>query len=246
MSTQPPPLPSSPAGASPATPAGVKDKPRRRGAIDTLVARDQTAVFWFLMACFVAGLCAWYLVIMSEALKARPPFVVMDTSGAYYVTPGLNYDSKAPTGSSESLKRRLDNPMHAHLTSLAIETMFERGPLGLVHENRVGRLFTRNGVNDLRTILKKEDAYFVSQKVEQTVEMTSEPVIGNPRPTAVPTMAKGQITRRSVFKGEPKVETYRFTVIFFWKLNPAMRENKAFPSVVEKIEKYELEKISDS
>lgn len=242
MSAKPPPLPATPPSSS----ADAVKKPRRRGVIDTLVVRDQTAVFWFLMACVVAALCAWYLVIMSEALQARPPFVVMDASGAYYVTPGLNYDSKAPAGASDAVKKRFDNPMHAHLTAMAVETMFERGPLGLVHENRVGKLFTRKGTDNLRSILKKEDPYFVSQKVEQTVELSGEPVIGKAYPTAVPSMAKGTVTRRSLFKGEPRVESYRFTVVFFWKQNPGMRDNGGFPSVIDKIDKYELEKISDS
>ena len=237
-----------------ATKIAKVSSPRRKSAIDTIVARDQTAIFWFLVACFVGAGCAWYLVIMAEALKARPPFVVMDTSGAYYVAPGMNFDTM--------------DPMHLSLTQLAVETMFDRSPLGLNHLDRVGKLFTKNGSEALQDILKKENAYFVSQKVEQTVELLPEsdlrslppaffPVAGKPGPkenpsvlvklpTAVSTFAVGIVTRRGIFKGQTQIERYWFKVAFAWKMNPNMRGNLAYPSVIEKILTYKLEKISDS
>lgn len=233
----------------------IKVKPqRRKSMIDTLVARDQTAIFWFLVACFVGAGCAWYLVIMAEALKARPPFVVMDTSGAYYVAPGMNFDTM--------------EPMHLSLTQLAVETMFDRGPQGLNNPDRIGKLFTKNGSKALQDLLQKETAYFVSQKVEQTVELLPEselsqlplslfPYAGKSRPkenpivlvklpTAVSTFAVGIVTRKGVFKGQNQIERYWFKVAFAWKMNPDMRGNQAYPSVIEKILTYNLEKISDS
>jgi|GEM_PF-1019965 len=205
--------------------------PRRRSAIDTLVARDKTAVFWFLVACVVASGCAWYLVIMAEVLKARPPFVVMDTSGAYYVAPGLNFDSM--------------KPMHEDLTMIAVETMFERGPEGLYHPDRVDKLFSRPGNSMLQDILRKESSYFKNQKVEQTVELEGEPKVTGALSTAVATSATGLITRRGFFKGQPQVETYRFKVAFIWKMNSNMRGNRLYPAVIEKIPTYRLDKISE-
>jgi hypothetical protein len=115
---------------------------RKLGMIDTLVARDQTAVFWFVVACAVAAGCAWYLVLMAEALKDRPPFVVMDTAGAYYVAPGMNFDTM--------------DAMHENLAQLAVETLFERGPTGLARLDRVEKLFTKKGIGELQDILKKK------------------------------------------------------------------------------------------
>lgn len=209
----------------------VVKAPRRRSAIDTLVARDKTAVFWFLVACVVASGCAWYLVIMAEVLKARPPFVVMDTAGAYYVAPGLNFDSM--------------EPMHVDLSIIAVETMFERGPDGLYHEDRVDRLFNRQGKSMLQDILKKESSYFTNQKVEQTVELEGEPKVTGALSTAVATRATGLVTRRGFFKGQAQVETYRFKVAFIWRMNANMRGNRLYPAVIEKISTYSLEKISD-
>jgi hypothetical protein len=210
--------------------AAVKG-PRRRSAIDTLVARDHTAVFWFIVACMVAAGCAWYLVIMAEALKARPPFVVMDTAGAYYVAPGLNFDNMTP--------------MHENLTQIAVETMFERGPQGLYNQERVNRIFNRLGRGSLEDILKKEASYFQTQKVEQTVELDAPPKVLGTRPTAVSTEATGLLRRSGVFKGQAQVETYQFKVSFIWRMNPDLRTYRAYPAVIEKINTYSLEKISE-
>lgn len=219
-----------PSVKAPAKEAVVK-APRRRSAIDTLVARDHTAVFWFIVACFVGAGCAWYLVIMAEALKARPPFVVMDSAGAYYVAPGLNFDSM--------------KPMHVSLTQIAVETMFERGPQGLDNPGRVSRLFNRVGRAALDDILKKEAGYFQTQKVVQMVELDSEPTVLKALPTAVATQATGLLMRRGTFKGQAQVETYSFKVTFIWRMNPDMRTFRAYPAVIEKISNYSLEKISE-
>jgi hypothetical protein len=205
--------------------------PKKKSAIDTLVARDQTAVFWFLVSCIVAAGCAWYLVIMSEELKARPPFVVMDNSGSYYVAPGLNYN-------------RME-PMHLHLTDMATEALFEREPEGIVHAARLPFLCNKIGYNILRAKLATEARFFQTQKAYQTVNIASRSIVGTAS-TVVITQATGTLSRRSVFNNKEQTETYNFTVQFFWRLNPDIRRNKAFPSVIEGMPKYQLEKISDS
>lgn len=226
--TEPTPPPVKPAAEA----APAKKTPQKKSAIDTLVARDQTAVFWFLVACIVGGGCAWYLVIMAEALKARPPFVVMDTAGAYYVAPGLNFDSMTP--------------MHVDMTRTAVETLFERNPRDLINADRVPKLFGKNGTIALREIVTKEENYFRAQQVEQSVEIEGDPVVLLTAPTAVRTSAEGIVTRRGVFNGQNQIEIYRFKVHFIWMMNPDMRGNRAFPAVVERIPIYNLEKISDS
>ena len=205
--------------------------PKKKSAIDTLVARDKTAVFWFLVTCIVASGCAWYLVIMSEELKARPPFVVMDSSGSYYVAPGLNYN-------------RME-PMHLNLTEMATEALFEREPEGIVHAARLPFLCNKTGYAVLRAKLATEARYFQTQKAYQTVTIDSRRVIGTGSTVAL-TEAKGTLNRRSVFNNKEQTETYTFTVQYFWRLNPDIRRNKAFPSVIEGLPKYQLEKISDS
>ncbi len=242
----PPPAPAKPAAA----PAEAAPRPRRKGAIDTLIARDQTAVFWFLVACLVAALCAWYIVIMSEALAARPPFVVMDSAGSYYVTPGWNFNTRMPDkqGRMEFL------PMHTHLNRIAVETLFERGPEGLDHADRVNLLFSKNGAFMLNEIVRKENDAFRSQQIVQTVTLdpsTEErpnpgPITNGLLPEAAGFLTTGTVTRKIIFQGKSQQESFRFKVAFFWKINPDMRRYRAFPAVIEKIPLYSLEKFSDS
>lgn len=205
--------------------------PRKKSAIDTFIARDRTAVFWFLVACVTVAGCAWYLVIMSEELKARPPFVVMDGNGAYYVAPGVNYNRMAP--------------MHLSLTEIAAESIFEREPEGIVFASRLPLLCNRIGYAAIRKRLESEARYFQSQKVHQTVEVQERKILGTGGTVAL-TEARGLLHRRSTFNGKEQSETYRFYIQLFWRHNPDMRRNKAYPSVIEGLQKYELEKISDS
>lgn len=205
--------------------------PKKKSAIDTLVARDQTAVFWFVFACIVAGASAWYLVVMADELKARPPFVVMDGNGAYYVAPGLNYNAMTP--------------MHLSLTEVAVESLFERGPDGIIHGRRLPFMCTKTGWAILKRQIDSEARYFSQQKATQTVTIESRKLLGTASTIAL-TEASGTVQRRSIFNNKVQNETYRFYIQFFWRMNPDMRRTRAYPSVIDGVPKYQLEKISDS
>lgn len=212
-------------------------KEKKRSAIDTLIIRDRTAVFWFLVACGVGAACAAYIMFMSEALRQRPPFVVMDTAGAYYVPPGEVY--------------REMKPMHLHLCNVLAETLLERSPEGLVFEDRLNKLCWENekhespGFAEIRKEVQKEQRYFQTQKASQTayVEKTE---IAQSSNTRVGTITTGLVHRRSYFGGKEKQETYRFKLIVIWHQNLKIVSNKGFPSQVETLKKLSLEPISES
>lgn len=204
--------------------------PKRRSAIDTLVARDRTAVFWFIVACCVAGACAWYITLMAEVLKQRPPFVVMDTEGTYYVPPGIPYSAM--------------DSMHLNLTEVFTETLLERTPESLVYERRLPRLCLDDVLNGIKRDLAKEGDYFRRQQVFQNMEIEQRRVLLR-TPTQVKTMSQGKIHRRSFFSGREQSEDYRFTLTIVWKENTGIVFNKAFPSRVRLYE-LKLEKISNS
>lgn len=207
-------------------------KPTKRpSAIDTLVARDHTAVFWFLAACVVAGGCAWYITLMSSVLNQPSSFVVMDTSGAYFVPPGFPYNQM--------------DAMHLDLTDLVVETMLERTPEGLVHEGRLKKLFKEEPLTQLNKELRKEERYFTSQNASQTVEIESHEMFKQRGITTVGTVARGKVIRKSVFSGKELDETFAFTLKITWRQNAKIIQNSAFPSLVEQYQ-LKLEKISDS
>lgn len=210
---------------------------KKRGAIDTLIIRDRTAVFWFLVACAVGAGCAAFIMAMSEALRQRPPFVVMDTAGAYYVPPGSVY--------------REMKPMHLHLCNVLAETLLERSPEGLVYENRLSKLCWENekhetpGLAEIRKEVQKEQKYFQSQKASQTaaVEKTEITQATN---TRVKTVTTGIVHRTSFFGEKEKQEVYRFTLVVLWHQNLKIITNKDFPSQVETLGRLTLEPLSES
>ncbi|MBB5032383.1 hypothetical protein [Prosthecobacter vanneervenii] len=212
-------------------------KERKRGVVDTLVTRDHTAIFWFLAACVVAACCAGYVVLMSEALRQRPPFVVMDTAGAYYVPPGELYPQM--------------KPMHLQLCDVLAETLLERKPEGLVYEGRLKQLCWVNekhespGREQIDKEVQKEQKYFQTQKVTQ-VAAVEKTVIAQANNTRVGTITTGIVRRRSFFSGKEKEETYRFTLKVIWHQNAKMMSNKGFPSQVETLVKLSMEPISES
>lgn len=206
-------------------------KPKRRSAIDTLVVRDHTAVFWFLAACAVAGACAWYMTLMSGVLKQRPPFVVMDTSGAYFVPPGFPYNEM--------------EAMHLDLADLVVETLLERTPDGLVYAERLPKLFSEGATDHLRKELRKEEKFFTAQQATQTVEIGERKMLPQRGVSTVATTSSGRVYRHSFFGGKELDETFSFTLSIIWRQNQKILLNKAFPSQVEKYV-LKLEKISAS
>lgn len=205
-------------------------KPKRRSAIDTLVVRDRTAVFWFLAACGAAAASAWYVTLMADVLKQRPPFVVMDTAGSYYVPPGIPYAEM--------------DAMHLHLSEVMAETLLERTPEGLVHADRLAKLCTDEAFQQIRRDLEKEGRYFSSQKGVQHAVM-DRPTILVRTASQVKTEVRGKVHRRSFFGGKEQAETYSFVLVMIWKQNTTIVANKAFPSRLRE-HALTLTKISDS
>jgi hypothetical protein len=81
--------------------------------------------------------------------------------------------------------------------------------------------------------------------VHQTFSIETNALLGTGDTVSI-TEATGFVYRRSRFNNKEQNETYRFRLRLFWRLNPDIRRNKAFPSVIDEMVKYELEKISDS
>jgi hypothetical protein len=212
-------------------------KDKKRGAIDTLIIRDHTAVFWFLVACVVGAACATYIIMMSEVLRRRPPFVVMDTAGAYYVPPGNVY--------------REIKPMHVHLGGVLAETLLERNPEGLIYENRLNKLCWENekretpALDQIRNEVRQEEKYFQSQKANQSAEIEKTDILKTTN-TEVRTLTTGMVHRRSFFGGKEKQEVYSFTLDVVWHQNLKITSNRGFPSQVKTLVKLSLVPISES
>lgn len=204
--------------------------PHRRSAIDTFIARDRTAVFWFLAACLTAGCCAWFVTQLSAVLSMRPDFVVMDTSGAYYVPPGKIYS-------------QMDR-MHEDLNRYAVETLLTRNFDGLAYEERLSKICTKSGLEAVKTYLKLEAEDFATQQIEQIPEYQSHEILTRTR-TEQMSLVQGEVQRSSKFKGREQTERYRFKITIVWLQNLGIAKNAAFPSLIKNMKVTELEKITE-
>lgn len=204
--------------------------PPRRRAIDTLVARDHTAVFWFVVAILVAGVCAWYADLMSRVYAQRPPFVVMDTAGAYYIPPGIAY--------------RDMNAMHTQLTEMALETILERDKSGFIYPERLPKLFTKPAQDKLFVHFRSESDYFLSQNATQTFQIEKLYYVDR-KTKSLATEATGIARRVSFLDGNRQDRTYRFKITLGWRLNESMLKNKAYPSVISDIVFKEFSRLDD-
>lgn len=205
-------------------------EPRRPGAVDTLVKRDQTAVFWFLVAVATCTACAWYISAVGKELQARPPFVVMDASDAYYIPPGFPF-------------HKMDR-MHRHMAYLATETILERNQDGFVYPERLEKLcLSRDIFRGIQRSAEKESRDFRNQKTVQTVEVDSYRLIDATELKAG-TETKGRVRRVGYFEGKEKVELFTFTLKIIWRSNTAIVANKKFPSLIEKVFEFKLEPVT--
>ncbi len=204
---------------------------KRRGAIDTLVTKDRTAVFWFLVAIATAAGCTWYVNLMSEAFKLQPSFVVMDSSGAYYVPPGLPYS-------------RLD-AMHLQLTEMVVETILDRNREGLTYSERLPKLFEKASLQSLLAYLDKEAGYFRENNVTQTFEIESIKFFEPRGISTVTTVTRGKVRRVSFLAGEQQDKTYDFVITIGWWINTALETDKNFPSLVRGIQINDFQKSDE-
>jgi hypothetical protein len=217
----------------------MSDKPeKRRGAIDTLIVRDRTAVFWFLVACAVGTACATYTMLLAETLRKRPPFVVMDTAGAFYVPDGVTYGDA------------MNSRMHEEMGNLLAETLLARTPDGLVYQDRMQKLLWLDDKNkfpakqQIDDELEEEADYFKSQRASQTV-VIDKTVIVRTTSTQARTETTGTVTRTSIFSGQQKVEKFRFRLDVKWHQNENIRKNRGFPSQLMEFGSLTLEPITE-
>lgn len=212
---------------------------KSHNVIDTFVTRDRTAVFWFLVACAVGAGCAIYIVMLAEVLRKRPPFVVMDTAGAFYLPSGVVYNH--PTNAV----------MHQQMGDILAETLLTRGPEGLVYGDRLEKLYWENDRREMPALpqikkeLQVEDKYFKDQRVSQTLQIDKTEILLSSN-TRVGTLTTGTVERTLTFSGKTKTEKYRFKLKVKWHQNLDIADNEGFPSQVEELVELKLEPVTET
>lgn len=202
-----------------------KAAPRRASVVDAFIAKDRVAVFWFLAAVILAGVCAWFVNVLGKEIATRPPFVVMDAAGDYYVGAGLPYN--------------LADEMHRDLTALAVDTILTRGPTGIKNAYRLERLCDRKGLAAVNADLDKESQLFREQQITQTYTLDPAPekaiVLGSRNfPRNISTAARGTVRRNMIVAGKPQTEVFAFTLSFVWSIDSDPVYSKSYPSKISR------------
>jgi hypothetical protein len=188
-----------------------------KNLVDLFVAKDRTAVFWFVMACASIVCSAIYTRTVIADVRTKPQYVIMDGNGIYYKAPSVEF------AQAEAL--------HLAQSRLAMETIYTRTPRNVVFDERVPRLFYASAKDGFYKEITTEAKKFEEEERSQTVEVTSVEVMpGYPKSVAV-VRAKGIITRHSIFKGKEKTEQFTVNNQFVWILNPNMETNGGFPTL---------------
>ena len=193
----------------------------KKNIVDLFVAKDRTTLFWFLMACgSIFGSALWVQVVLGD-VRTKPQYVIMDGNGIYYLAP--------------SVELPLARDMHIAQTRLAMQTLFERGPLGLVFASREPKLFTKTAMESITNeILKPDSRKFKDEDTHQTIEVTSvtiEPLSASNAANFAQTTAKGLLTRVRVVQGKKKTEHLTVSAVFLWQIQTRMADTGTFPTV---------------
>jgi hypothetical protein len=195
-----------------------------KSVVDLFVLKDRTAIFWFTVACVSIVCSALFVQKMIAAIRNKPQYVLMDANGVYYLAPSVEFEKATD--------------LHVAQSRLAFETLYTRDLDQLRFDDRLKKLFTRDAIGQIKNdFLYPDSKPFRDQEVHQTVEIDEAGVYNNkidPRGMAI-THAKGRLIRKLTFKGLSKTDVYDVEAFFYWRINPKMADNGAFPTVCYKI-----------
>ena len=194
---------------------------QRHGAPMELFGRPRDVNKWLVSALvitvFVNAAVSWQLAGYSQS---RAQIVVMDES-AYYLPKSLDFaDAKE---------------LHLAQIGLAMESLFDRGPGGIDHPERLKRLCERSAYRDAQELLKKDEAVFSSKSLHQKVEVKSVKLLGNEN-NSVLAVVEGQLLRTGDFNGSDFSEAMNVKARLLFIRNPAIVANGAFPTILRTIQ----------
>lgn len=188
-----------------------------KNVVDLFVAKDRTALFWFILACASMLLSAIYARSIISAVRTKPQYVIMDGAGIYYLAPSVEFAQA--------------NDLHLAQARMAMETLYTRTPDSLPLGNRLTKMFTKKARDLVKAELAKEAKKFESQKIHQSVEVT-EVTIGKLDPNGfIETRVAAKLTREGTFDGKEQTKQYSVKAAFGWVLNTSMASNGGYPTV---------------
>lgn len=193
-----------------------------RAVANLFISRSRAAVFWFFVTCASLVSAAVYVQSVVKDVRTLPQFVMAGNADLLYLTPTLEVDDLTS--------------LHTSQTKLAMETIFNRGPAGLDHQDRRFSLFTddANGVIN-QEVVAPQVLMFRDTKAQQKVEI--ENIFVNPAPGQgeATTVCYGVLFRTGVENNKTVNQSFSVKVFFSWKSNPNPEEHAMYPTICNSV-----------
>lgn len=192
------------------------EKAKRRSIVDIFISKDKLTKFWFGM--FLLSIFAFIFErnrIISQ-LNRKPQFIVMDGANTFYLASSIEFD------------RAVD--IHTEISRLVVEALFDRGPKGPDHSERLKRILGRTAYSKALDMIGKEADIFRAQNIHQKVETGTVNVL-QVASDQVLIRVSGQIIRNGIFENKPYLKVFDLEVFLKLALNKDMKSNGRFPLV---------------
>ena len=188
-----------------------------KAVANLFIARSRSAIVWFTVTVGVVVCSGAYVQGRIAMMRSLPQYVIVKGLSLFYTDP------KYPFETVEG--------MHSWQTQLAMETIYNRGPEGLDHQNRRFALFNAEAMEVLNTeIVEPQVLMFRDTQANQKVEVGSITVSVQPGRGESTTVATGQVLRTSMENNVVTNRTFDVKVFFTWTINPNLSERAMFPT----------------
>jgi hypothetical protein len=190
--------------------------------LQMLRKRLMTAVLWqVLFVCAVIAIPITNHVTQSIAMQ-RMRIAVPDSRGGF-----LYLDNVGSFQTAQSV--------HAEISKMAAETIFNRSPDGFDNPERITRLFDDKIAEYLNKKAGEDSENFRIGQVHQKIETGDIKELSVDSNTALVSV-EGQVLRQGMFNSKAFNDTKNLLVFFKLKVNQDMASNGRYPMIVENYE----------
>ena len=202
-----------------------------RAVSHLFIARSRAAIFWFFVTVGSIVGSALYVQSVIADVRTLPQYVMAGSPDLYYLSPTLETENA--------------NQMHTAQTRLAMETIFNRNPSGLDHQDRRFKIFAPEANQQVtRSIILPQVMTFQDFQFHQKVEIEKVVVNIQEGMAVATTVANAQLLRTGLVDNQVVNEIWSATVFFTWTRNPSPRDEGMYPTVCTSVTFFKMERTS--
>lgn len=202
-----------------------------RAVSHLFIARSRAAVFWFFVTIGSVVGSALYVSAVIADVRTLPQYVMAGTGNLYYVSPTLEDETSTD--------------MHTAQARLAMETIFNRNPGGLDHQDRRFKIFSPE-VNQkiTRDLIIPYVVEFQDKQLHQKVEIEKTVVKLEEGVAAATTATTAQLLRTGIVDDQVVNDMWSVTLFFTWARNSNPRDEGMYPTICTALPYLKMERIT--